>query len=86
MPKVVVVAARDSAIGAYGRPVFAPSAGAAVRSFVDEVNRKADDNQFSAHPEDFELCWLAVFDDETGAFEPPEGGVRVLARGKDVVR
>lgn len=86
MTKCVVIAAKDSAIQAFGRPVFAPSPGAAVRSFVDEVNRQADDNPFNKHPEDFELVWLAEFDDETGVFTLPEGGSRVLARAKDVLR
>ncbi|UOF82668.1 DNA binding protein vP5 [Microviridae sp.] len=86
MSKMIVIAARDSAIGAFGRPVFSPSVGSAVRSFVDEVNRKSEDNAFNAHPEDFDLHLLAEFDDTTGEFMLPEDGRRVLARAKDVKR
>lgn len=77
-----VCAVFDSAIGAYGRPIFSPSRGAVVRSFSDEVNRAAADNQLYSHPEDFELRLLAFFDEETGIFRYE--GVETLARGKDV--
>lgn len=77
----------DSAVQSYGVPIFVPARGAALRSFIDEVNRPAPDNNLHTHPEDFELRVLAEFDDETGRFsEPPEGVGVVLARGKDVVR
>lgn len=76
-----VVAIWDSAVQGYGRPFFVPTAGAAVRSFRDEVNRAHEENQMHRHPEDFELHELARFDDETGVFTPYE---RVtLLRGKD---
>lgn len=68
MPKMVICSVWDSAIGSYGRPFFVPSRGVAMRSFQDEVRRKADDNPMNAHPEDFELFYLAEFDDQTGLF------------------
>lgn len=79
-----VVAVRDSAVGAFMRPFFVPSIGSAVRSFSDEVNRKAADNIMSGHPEDFELWHLADFEEESGTFHAVEQ--RALARGKDVVQ
>jgi hypothetical protein len=82
--KMCVVAVRDSAVGAFNRPFYAPSIGVAVRSFSDEVNRKAADNIMSQHPEDFELWYIANFDEELGRFETIDA--RVLARGKDVVQ
>lgn len=85
MPKSYVVAARDAAMQAFGRPAFAPSVGTAMRSFADEVNRADAENGFHKHPEDYELHLLAEFDDETGCFSAPEGGPRCLVRGKDVV-
>lgn len=84
MSKRCVLAVFDSAIQAFGQPIFVPAIGAGVRSFSDETNRSAPDNQFFAHPEDFELRYLADFDDETGLFTAPAEGARVLARGKDV--
>lgn len=84
--KRVVCAVFDSAAQTFGQPIFSPAIGVIVRSFGDEVNRDAPDNGFAQHPEDFELRYLADFDDESGRFSLPEEGIRVLARGKDVVR
>ncbi|AXH75707.1 MAG: nonstructural protein [Microviridae sp.] len=58
----------DVALGAYGRPMFLQSKGQAVRSFSDEVNRRADDNQMNRHPEDFQLFDLGSFSEDTGLF------------------
>ena len=80
----IVCAVYDSAVQAFSRPIFVPSANAAIRSFVDEVDRAASDNTLYHHPGDFDLRLLCVFDDTTGVFRPDEGGVRVLARAKDV--
>lgn len=52
---------RDSAVEAYGKPVFAPTRAAAIRSFGDEVNSPS----FS-HPECFDLYCIGSFDEETG--------------------
>lgn len=84
MTKRCVLAVFDSAIQAFGQPIFVPAIGAGVRSFSDEVNRSAADNQLANHPEDFELHYVADFDDESGEFFEPKEGKRVLARGKDV--
>lgn len=84
--KRAVCAVFDSAVQSYGQPFFVPAVGAALRSFVDEVNRKAPDNALNAHPEDFVLFHLADFDDETGEFAPTDRGIVSLARGKDVVQ
>lgn len=82
MSKVVVVSVHDSAAGGFGRPIFVPSVGVALRSFTDEVNRVGADNQMNQHPDDFVLWELAAFDEESGEFERVDK--RVLARGKDV--
>ena len=81
-----VVSIFDSAAGVYSRPAFVPSTGVAIRDFTDEVNRKADDNQLSKHPEDFSLYLLAAFDDNNGVFSGDDSFPQVLVRGKDVVR
>lgn len=83
--KRVVCAVFDAAVQVYGQPFFVRAMGEAMRSFADEVNRKAADNNLAMHPEDFHLSVLAVFDDETGQFSVPDEGIRVLSRGKDVV-
>lgn len=79
-----IFAIRDSAAGSFGRPFFLPANGVATRSFMDEVNRPAQDNMMYQHPDDFELFHFGSFDDETGKFfiiEPQS-----IMRGKDVVR
>lgn len=86
MSVLVVVAVRDSAVKAYGRPIFVPSVGVALRSFSDEVNREAAENAMNMHPSDFELFEIAAFDEDTGVFRDAPEGVRSLARGKDVFK
>lgn len=82
--KRVVVSVFDHATGLYGMPMVFVARGAAMRSFIDEVNRKGEDNGLFAHPEDFEMRVLSEFDDETGVFTAPSEGVgAVLLRGKD---
>lgn len=79
----VVVSVMDRAVNAFSRPFFAPTAAAAIRSFSDEVNRRAADNQMNAHPEDFDLYSLGRFEDSTGMFE---GTPELLIRGKDCLQ
>ena len=64
--KQLVIAVRDSAADVFGRPYFVPTAGIAIRSFTDEVNRKADDNQLHKHAKDFALYEIGEYDDATG--------------------
>lgn len=67
--KYVVVSVFDRAAGAYSRPAYVGAVGLAVRSFQDEVNRDAPDNEVSKHPDDFDLYHLGSFDDVAGRFE-----------------
>jgi hypothetical protein len=67
--KQVICAVRDSAADVFGRPYFVPTAGVAIRSFTDEVNRQADDNQFYKHPKDFALYEIGMYDDATAMVE-----------------
>lgn len=82
---LIVVSVYDRASEVFGRPAFIPARGAAVRSFTDEVNRVAPDNELNRHPDDFDLYVLAEFEDSKGVFSPIDGGPVVLVRGKDVV-
>lgn len=82
MTKHLVVAIRDSAVNGFGRPFFVPTKGAAIRSFVDEVNRVSEDNPMYKHPDDYELFALCEFEDDTGTFAGHE--IVSLCRGKDV--
>lgn len=67
--KLVLCSMKDRAADAFARPMFVPSIGVAIRSFSDEINRDAVDNQLFQHPDDFDLYDLGVFDDSNGRFE-----------------
>lgn len=82
-----VCAVFDRASQLFGQPIVVPSTGVAIRSFQDEVTRKAEDNAMAKHPDDYELFHLGTYDDERGTFEPLSevtGPVR-LVRAKDVI-
>lgn len=68
-----VLSVYDRAACAYGRPVFALSIGAAIRSFQDEINRVSQDNSMNGHAKDFDLFHVGEFHDDSGTFEggPP---------------
>lgn len=73
--KMVIVSVFDAKMEAFGRPFFVPTEGAAMRSFLDEVNRIADDNPMAKHPDDYQLFHLGYFDDADGKFSnvtPPK--------------
>lgn len=85
MTILVVVSVFDSAVGAYGRPIFVPSTGVAMRSFSDEVNRADADNGMFYHPDDFGLFHVADYNDSSGRFSSVgEGDPILLVRAKDV--
>lgn len=81
--KMIVCSIKDRAADAFGRPFFLPAVGVAVRSFQDEVNRPAEDNQVYQHPDDFDLYELGSFDDSNGRFDLYEDP-KVLALGKQL--
>lgn len=83
--KLVIVAIRDRASNAFGRPNFVVALGQALRGFGDEINRKAEDNQLSQHPEDFDMYELGSYEDTDATFELLERP-RQVAVGKDLVR
>lgn len=64
-----IVAVYDRATMAYGRPVFVPALGGAIRSFSDEVNRPQQPNDVSNHPDDFELYHLGEYDDADASIQ-----------------
>lgn len=81
--KLVLCTVKDRAADAYGRPMFVPSVGVAIRSFSDEVNRDDPENQLNRHPDDFDLYELGEFDDNTGLFALHEQP-KLLSLGKQV--
>lgn len=83
---LLVVSVRDRAADAFGRPFFVHTLGLAIRSFQDEVNRKAADNPMCAHPEDYDLYHLGAFDDSTGQLVSPPDCPKQIAIGKQMVK
>lgn len=81
--KQIICTVKDRAADAYGRPMFVPSAGVAIRSFSDEINRDNAENQLYNHPDDFDLYELGEFDDNTGLFSLHEQP-KLLSLGKQV--
>jgi hypothetical protein len=79
----IICSVKDRAADAFGRPLFVPSVGLAIRSFSDEVNRQADDNQMFHHSGDFDLFELGIFDDNTGIIEC-HSQPKLLTLGKSV--
>jgi hypothetical protein len=64
-----VFAVRDLKSEVFGRPFFAVSLGTAIRSFDDEVNRQAPDNDMYNHSEDFQLFALGKYEDTDATFD-----------------
>jgi len=80
---LIICTVKDRAADAYGRPMFVPSTGVAIRSFSDEINRNNAENQLYNHPDDFDLYELGQFDDNTGLFNLHEQP-KLLSLGKQV--
>lgn len=81
--KLILASVKDRAAEAYGRPMFVPSIGVAIRSFSDEINRSDTENQLYNHPDDFDLYEFGEFDDSTGLFNLHEQP-KLLSLGKQV--
>lgn len=81
--KLFACAVKDTAIGAFQKPLFVTHTGLAVRAFADEVKRTAapSENPLSEHAEDFELWCLGWFEDQDGTFHVEQ---ERLIRGADV--
>jgi len=80
---LIICTVKDRAADAFGRPMFVPSTGVAIRSFSDEINRNNAENQLYNHPDDFDLYELGQFDDNTGLFNLHEQP-KLLSLGKQV--
>jgi len=67
---LLAVCVHDAAVGAFNRPFFVPSLGAALRSFGDECIRQHPDNLMYQHPADYALYKVGTFDEESGVLVP----------------
>ncbi|WNK12461.1 MAG: nonstructural protein [Microvirus sp.] len=80
--RLFIYCVKDRATEVFGTPMFMVASGQAVRSFTDEINRAADDNQLYQHPDDFDLYEFGEFESSDGEFSCHSA--RILVRGKDV--
>lgn len=80
--KLIAVCVYDLATETFARPFFVAHAGAAIRSFMDEIGNAQ--SELSKHPKDYELFDCGSFDDSTGQFSG-NGPVR-LVRGSDFIK
>lgn len=69
--KLHIYAIFDSAVGAYMRPFFLQSDGAAKRAFKDLATDPNHD--IGRHPEDYALFWLGTYCDQSSEFETTTG-------------
>jgi hypothetical protein len=80
--KHVLCAVSDRASGAYVRPFAAPTIAFAVRGFMDACK---SEKQMMDHPGDYELHYLADWDDVTGDFSVDKSQERIIARATSFV-
>lgn len=83
MATMLICAVRDSAVDAYGIPIFVRARGEAIRSFMDEVRRK--DSTMGQHPEDYTLYLLGEYDLSSGRIAMLSDRPEQLMRGQDCV-
>lgn len=64
-------------------PFCQQTKGQAIRGFMDEVNRAAEDNILYKHCDDFVLYRIGEFDDQTGSVSSQPGGEEKLISGRE---
>ena len=82
--KYYVFTVYDAGAEAYLPPWIMPKLEMARRIFGDCCN--SSDHQFAAHPEDYTLFVMGMFDDETAEFIPYANGKQSLGVGVEYVR
>lgn len=78
-----IIAIRDRAVDAFGRPIFTRTANEGIRSFIDEINNP--ESPMNAHPEDYDLYILGDYDEDTGQIIP-EQRPEMIAVGKNSIK
>lgn len=81
---VRIYSVRDRAIGTFMQSFPAYTDQFAKRMFADQVNAGDDKSNLCRHPEDFELYFLAEFDDQEGTFASSKP--QMIAVGHNLVR
>lgn len=65
--KVEIYSLYDRAVGVYGRPIFAPAYGGALRDLKTAVNA-GDQSNLCMHSADFDLFLLGTFEDSSATW------------------
>lgn len=81
--KLLVCAIYDNVSDRWLPPFCQQTKGQAIRSFMDEVNRSAEDNILYKHCDDFVLFEIGVFDDEKGFVHSEAGNEQKLISGRE---
>lgn len=66
--KLLIYAIFDQATAAYSRPFFLQTDSQATRTFTDSIVSK--DSEFGAHPADYTLYRIGVYNDQTAKLTP----------------
>ncbi len=66
--KLLVFSVYDSKVEAFLQPFFAPTKGAALRSFTDACN--SGDHEFNRHAGDYTLFLIGSYDEKSSLLEP----------------
>ena len=83
MPNMVLVSVFDHAVGEYEPCLCVNSEAAAIRFFINEVNRYDPNNLLSTNKIDFSLYVVGEFDLATGCVVNRDH--RVLIHGRDIL-
>lgn len=81
--KLQICGILDSAVGAYGAPLFFRTKQEAMRAFSMGV--RSADSQWAKSPADYTLMFLGEFDDNSAEFFPVEAPIRLLSATEALV-
>lgn len=80
--RLFIIGVYDLKAEIWSRPMFLPNIGGAIRSFTDEVNRPAENNEYFKHPGDYVMYHVGYWDDETMKFDTMDNH-RLLIAGSE---
>ncbi|WNK12802.1 MAG: nonstructural protein [Microvirus sp.] len=84
--KKLILSIFDTKAEVFHAPYTIPTVGVAYRDLADNHKRGGQDNALAAHPEDYELYQVGVWDDEFGRVDTDGYPVRLLNVGDLVLQ
>lgn len=82
--QLLIFAVKDRATDSFAQPMFLQTRNQAIRLFIDEVNRPAQDNPLNKHPDDYDIYEIGSYDQETAIITPRTA--EIVMRGKDAIQ